>query len=84
MRKLLVVVAVIAAGSSFAQTEKKKVEAPKAPVSHVEFGEGDVIDGTVDGPDMGLVTSAPKPRFGNMIKIRTNFSDKLLQSVHEL
>lgn len=84
MRKLTLV-AVFLSSVAFAQTEKKPVESKQvAKTQTLIFGDGTEIDGEADRPDIAFVESARRPGFKSLIKVRTNFADKLLESVHEL
>jgi len=58
-------------------------QAPKAPV-HIVMGEDDVIQGTNTGPDGDDITAKPRPTHASTIRVRTSFSDKVLNSVSEL
>lgn len=46
--------------------------------------EEDTIDGSLTRPDGEYVEARKKTRHSNLIKIRENFRDKLLQSIGEL
>ena len=52
-----------------------------ASVAHVE---GDDVLGTREVPADEVVTVKPPAHFDSLIKVRTNFNDKLLGSVHEM
>ncbi len=82
MRRALLLSLLIAA-PVFAQSEKPK-ETKKKPVTTLIFGDGTEIEATPDSPNATVIDVAPTPRFGSMIKVRENFSDKLLDSVYEL
>ena len=58
-------------------------EARKPPVQHVDF-EKDVIEGTTQGPDLQDITTYKPPKFGNLIKVRENFNDKIVRSVDQM
>ncbi len=45
---------------------------------------GDTIDGDLTRPDGAYVESRKRIRHSNLIKIRDNFRDKILQSVSEI
>ena len=67
------------------QTSKSATAAPKAPRPQViQFGESDVIDGVRLSADVDFIVAPSHPGFRNLIKIRSDFSDKLLASVNEL
>ncbi len=80
MRKMWVVLAVLAAVPAFAQQDKAK----KPPVQHVIFGDGSDIEAGRDHPAVILIDPRTKATFSNLIKIRGDFNDKLMASVYEL
>lgn len=85
MRKLTALLLVVSS-LALAQTEPPKTQPKgKQPVQNVIFGD-DLIecDGCILRPDADVVVSAPRAKFGNLIKIRVNFDDKLMASVHQL
>jgi hypothetical protein len=65
-----------------AQTQKPDAR-PKT--TELVFGEGDVIDGQLSAPDLGFIkgTERAKDR-PSLIRVRTNFADKVMQSAREL
>ncbi len=79
MRKLLAL-ALVVPMVSFAQTEQKS---EKAKTQTLIF-EGDDVLGTGAVPSDELVTVKPPAHFDSLIKVRTDFNDKLLSSVHEM
>ncbi len=81
MRKMWVVLAVLAAVPTFAQQDKTT---RKPPVKQIVFGEGADIEGGLDHPAVTLIDPRPKAVFPNLIRIRGDFNDKLMASVHEL
>ncbi len=84
MRTALLLALVIAA-PAFSQTGKAKTQTEKkAPVTEIKFGEGSAIMGDRDVPQELRVDSIRPPPFPNLIKVRENFSDKLMESVYEL
>ncbi|MFT3709101.1 MAG: hypothetical protein QM817_15760 [Archangium sp.] len=68
---------------AFAQTEQPKPHSTPKP-QNIIFDGNDLIEAGVATPDGEFVTSRPQPKFGNLIKVRVNFNDKLMASVHEL
>lgn len=67
------------------QTQKPATRAaPAARTQTVDFGEGDLINGDRASGQAELTTSTPKARFDSLIKVRSNFDDKLLSSVNEM
>lgn len=70
---------------AFAQTSSPKQPAKRpVPVQRVDFGQGDVLEGTVQGPDVDVVVSPNRPVFERSKLVRENFDDKLMASVDEL
>jgi hypothetical protein len=55
-----------------------------SPATNVTFGEGDVIEGKLDGPDLGVIETYKPPKFGSLIKVRKNFDDKIVRSVDQM
>jgi hypothetical protein len=84
MRKLMLV-AVFLSSVAFAQTEKKKVESKQLPKTQtLIFGDGSEIDGEAEKPNIEIINARKAGVFPSMIRIRDNFNDKLIESVHEL
>jgi hypothetical protein len=84
MRKLTLV-AVLLSSMAFAQTGKKQVESKPLPKTQtLIFGDGSEITADVERPYDEQITTRPHAKFGSMIRVRTDFNDKLMQSVHEL
>lgn len=79
MRKLLALVLTVSA-VSFAQTQPQQ---PKEKVQVIDC-EGDDILGKSEVPLAEPTTVKRGARFGSIIKVRTDFKDKLLSSVHEM
>ena len=61
-----------------------QAKAPPKPVTTVIFGDGEVLEGHPDGPDIDVVIAPGKTKFKSLLKVRGDFKDKLLDSVHEL
>jgi hypothetical protein len=79
MRKFFALMLVVPA-LVFAQTEQKS---ERTKTQTVIFDGEDVL-GSGAVPSDELVTVRPPARFDSLIKVRTNFNDKLLSSVHEM
>ncbi|MBX7098201.1 MAG: hypothetical protein K1X89_10855 [Myxococcaceae bacterium] len=69
---------------AFAQTANGTKAPPKERTTHVDFETDDLIDGVRAGPLGGVIDSRRPTTFSNLIKVRQDFSDKLLESVHAL
>jgi len=83
MRLFILCLAVVTfAAPAFAQQEKQ----PKPPRTQVldMTGEGDIIEGTLDKPDVIPINSREGADFGSLIRIRTDFKDRITQSFQEL
>lgn len=52
-------------------------------VTEIDFEELDVT-ATKDGAPVTLITERPKPHFPPMVKIRTNFDDRIRSEVNEV
>jgi hypothetical protein len=79
MRKLLALVLVVPA-LAFAQTEQKS---ERVKTQTLIFDGEDVL-GAGAVPSDEWVTVKHPAHFDSLIKVRTNFNDKLLSSVHEM
>ena len=80
MRLLLLVVLALAL-PSLAQTN-----APRGPVPKTEliFGDGDLIEGTTQAPDVEVVQRDTRPKHEGLLKVRTSFRREVLESVSQL
>jgi hypothetical protein len=58
-----------------------KVE--RAVDQHIVFGE-DLIEGTLKSPEVEAIQTYRPPKFGNLIKVRSNFDDKIIKSVEQM
>jgi hypothetical protein len=56
---------------------------PVPPKQHIEFGD-DLIEGTLKSPDVQAIDTYKPPKFGNLIKVRSNFDDKIIKSVEQM
>jgi hypothetical protein len=90
MRKLLMVCTVLAVAPAFAQDEGAKggggggegnVRYNKT--TQIDF-EDDTIEGDLTKPDGEYVEARKKVKHSNLIRIREDFQDKVMQSVGEL
>ena len=52
-------------------------------VTQIDFDELDVT-ATKDGAPVTLITERPKPHFPPMLKLRTNFNDRIPSEVNEV
>ncbi len=84
VRRLVVMLLVSA--PVFAQPKPAEKPAPtQSPkAQNLIFGESDVIEGTLDGPDIGVTYGRPPPKFNPLIQVRMNFDDKLRDSVGKM
>ena len=90
MRKLLMVCAMLAVGPAFAQDEDGKA-AGGGGEGNVRYNktqtidfEDDTIEGDLTKPDGEYVEARKKVKHSNLIRIREDFQDKVMQSVGEL
>lgn len=81
MTNKLIALALVVSTVAFAQTEQPK-QTPKP--QNVNFAEGSDIDGTVVTPLTSYNLVKDKVRFDSLIKMRTDFNDKLAASVYEM
>jgi hypothetical protein len=50
---------------------------------HLDFSD-DLIEGTLKTPEVEAIQTYRPPKFGNLIKVRSNFDDKLMKSVEQM
>ncbi len=82
MRFMVLVGALVATAAS-AQSERLNTT-PRPATQTVDFGDGDLIDGTRALGLGDIYIVPPHPKFPSLIKVRMNFNDKLRESVHEM
>lgn len=92
MRKLLMLCAVLTVTPAFAQDDGDSAPPPressgggkgsKGPQT-IDF-EDDTIEGDLTKPDGEYVEARKKVQHSNLIRIREDFEDKVMQSVGEL
>ncbi|QRO00984.1 adventurous gliding motility protein CglF [Archangium violaceum] len=94
MRKLLMLCAVLAVAPAFAQDEGGSGDsgggraagggkAQKGGPQTIDF-EDDTIEGDLTKPDGEYVEARKKVQHSNLIRVREDFEDKVMQSVGEL
>ena len=87
MRKALMLAVVLAAGSAWAQDEEKKSEGARRTVTPknqtIDF-EADTIEGDLTRPDGEYVEARSRVQHSNLIRIREDFEEKVMESVGEL
>lgn len=86
MKRLLwLSVAILAALPGFALAQDKKGEGNVSYKKTTEYSfEDDTIEGDLTKPDGEYVEARKKVKHSNLIKIREEFKDKVMQSVGEL
>jgi hypothetical protein len=85
VRLLLAMVAVVAAAPAVAQ-QKAEAGAPAPQYERktvIDF-EDDTIQGDLTRPDGEYIDARKKATYGNLIKVRKDFRDEVLESVGEL
>jgi hypothetical protein len=83
MRALLLIA--LFAVPAVAQTTAEKKPEKRLPVQHLDITNDDLIEGTLQGPSGSYVVAPPeRGPFPSLIKVRVNFNDKMLESVHSL
>lgn len=80
MRKFLVLMVASMSLAAFAQQGKKPVQ----PATQEIIFDGDVIDGTLQAPDVEYVDGTLAARHPSLIKVREDFKEKVLHSAGEL
>ena len=81
MRKFLAVFIAISSLSAGAQTQSPTQNKKAAEII---FGDGDLIDGDINKPDVEFVRPAPGAKFGKLIRVRQDFKEKVMSSASEL
>lgn len=75
--RLVLVGSLLVASFASAQTQ------PTPKPQKIEFGD-DLIEGGREVPLGAIYEVVKRPGFDSLIKVRTNFNDKLRESVHEM
>ena len=90
MRKALMLCAMLSVTSAFAQDEGGKAEGGGgegnvrySKTTNIDF-EDDTIEGDLTKPDGEYIEARDKVKHSNLIRIREDFEDKVMQSVGEL
>ncbi|MCP3057304.1 adventurous gliding motility protein CglF [Myxococcus sp. K38C18041901] len=91
MRKALMLCVVLSAGTAFAQDDAAKPAGGGAGEGNVRYSkttsidfEDDTIEGDLTKPDGEYIEARDKVKHSNLIRIREDFEDKVMQSVGEL
>jgi hypothetical protein len=71
----LTVAVIFVASAAWAQQPKK--------VQEIKFGPEE-IEGRRKAPDVSHIVANKPPPFGNLIKVRDNFADKIMKSVDQM
>jgi ethanolamine utilization protein EutP (predicted NTPase) len=82
MKRLIAIALLVAPLVAFAQ-DKKEDNVKYAKTQTINF-EDDTIEGDLTKPDGEYVDARKKVKHSNLIKIREEFKDKVMQSVGEL
>lgn len=80
MRKLVAMLVLVVGSLSFAQTAPPRPAAEK----QIIFGEDDLISGETTKPDVELFQDGAPAAHESLLKARTEFREKVLESVHQL
>lgn len=83
MRKLALVAVLVSSAAAFAQEEKGDSNVRYSRTTTINF-EDDTIEGDLTKPDGEYVEARKKVRHSNLIRIREEFKEKVMQSVGEL
>ena len=78
--RAVILSALVLSSASWAQD--KKADA-KSRVQQINF-EDDTVEGDLTKPDVEYIDASKRVRHSNIIKIREEFKDKVMQSVGEL
>jgi hypothetical protein len=83
MKKLIAIAVLAAPLAAFADDKKDESNVKYAKTQTINF-EDDTIEGDLTKPDGEYVNASKKVKHSNLIKIREEFKDKVMQSVGEL
>ena len=85
MKKLILVLAITAAGTVYAQDKGEKGDGnvKYSKTTSYDF-EDDTIEGDLTKPDGEYVEARKRVQHSNLIRIREDFKDEVMQSVGEL
>jgi hypothetical protein len=81
MKKTILILALFAPAAALAQAKDDNVRYAKT--TQIDF-EDDTIEGDLTKPDGEYVEARKRVKHSNLIRIRNEFKDKVLQSVGEL
>ena len=83
MKRLLLLAAVVSAAPVFAQDKGGDDNVKYSKTTTINF-EDDTIEGDLTRPDGEYVEARRRVKHSNLIRIREEFRDKVVQSVGEL
>ena len=83
MKKLILVGLIFSAGAAYADDKKGDGNVTYKKQTEYSF-EDDTVEGDLSRPDGEYVEARKKVKHSNLIKIREEFKDKVMQSVGEL
>lgn len=83
MKKLILLAAFAVASTAFAQDKGGEGNVRYAKTTEINF-EDDTIEGDLTKPDGEYVEARKRVAHSNLIRIREEFKDKVMQSVGEL
>jgi hypothetical protein len=83
MKKLIAIAVLAAPLAAFADDKKDEGNVKYAKTQTINF-EDDTIEGDLTKPDGEYVEARKRVKHSNLIKIREEFKDKVMQSVGEL
>jgi hypothetical protein len=67
--------------ASIAQPAPKTAQAAAAQrATTITFDEDDLIDGRLNTPELEVISGRPTARSTNLIRVREDFNDKVLES----
>lgn len=84
MKKLLLVVALMSAGLAYAEDSKGGDSAARHNKTQTIDFEDDTIEGDLTKPDGEYIEARKEIKHSNLIRIREEFKDQVLDSVGEL
>ncbi|MBL9038747.1 MAG: hypothetical protein JNG84_09555 [Archangium sp.] len=74
---------VVLAHVALAQVQPERPQPQRTAAQRIDFTD-DLIEGGIERPVGDMYSVPQRPRFPTLLKVRTSFNDKLMQSVNEM
>lgn len=83
MKGVFLVVALVSGSAALGQTQRASDEARAQRVTELSF-DSELVEATIDRPNVELIQAIRGGRHEPLIRTRTEFRDRVLQSASEL